>query len=146
MDPRLAWDVLTDYNRLAEFVPGLSASRIASAPGEPLLLEQKGEAGFLVFRFPVEVVLRVEERPHDRLRFILVRGNMKAMRGEWRVEKAGAGTRVSYDAELTPGFWVPPLIGPHIIRRNVKNQLEGVAREMLKRAAARKTEPGKTPA
>ncbi len=144
MEPRLAWEVLTDYNRLADSAPGLSASRIVSAAGEPLLLEQKGEAGFRVFCFPIEVVLRVEERPHEWLRFSLVRGNMKAMRGEWRIEKAENGTRVTYEAELTPGFWVPPVIGPRIIRRNVRKQLEGLGREMLKRAARGKIQPEKT--
>ena len=139
MDSRIAWEVLTDYNHLAEFVPDMRVSRIISAPGEPLLLEQKGEAGFLVFHFPIEVLLQVEERPQDWLRFTLVRGNMKGMRGEWRIEKLGEGTRVTYDAELMPNFWVPPLIGPHIVRRNVRNQLEGVVREMLQRADAKKT-------
>ena len=34
----IAWQVLTDYDNLARFVPGLTSSRIVSEPGAPLLL------------------------------------------------------------------------------------------------------------
>lgn len=38
----LAWRVLTDYENLQRFVPGMQSSRIVSGRGEPLLLEQMG--------------------------------------------------------------------------------------------------------
>ena len=40
VEQRVAWQVLTDYDNLASFVPGMRSSRIVSAAGEPLLLEQ----------------------------------------------------------------------------------------------------------
>ncbi len=50
----IAWQVLTDYNNLARFVPGMLTSEIVSGPGEPLLLKQTGQSGFLLFRlFPL---------------------------------------------------------------------------------------------
>ena len=76
VDKGVAWQVLTDYDNLASFVPGMRSSRIVSAPGEPLLLEQKGESGFLWFRVPIEVVSRVEEAPLNTIRFQSVGGNL----------------------------------------------------------------------
>jgi len=43
----IAWQVLTDYDNLARFVPGLSSSRIVSEPGAPMLLKQTGQSGLL---------------------------------------------------------------------------------------------------
>lgn len=38
VDSGIAWEVLTDYNHLAEFVPEMRISRIISAAGDPILL------------------------------------------------------------------------------------------------------------
>jgi len=133
VDAQTAWQVLTDYNRLAEFVPDMRMSRIISAPGEPLLLEQKGGAGFLLFKVSIEVVLQVDEIPPERLKFHAVSGNMKRMRGEWRISRADRAVRLSYEAELEPDFWVPPVIGAALMRRDIGKQIDGVVQEMLKR-------------
>ena len=136
VDKGVAWQVLTDYDNLASFVPGMRSSRIVSAPGEPLLLEQKGESGFLLFRVPIEVVSRVEEAPLNTIRFQSVGGNLTNKRGEWALEWHDHATRVSYRANITPGFPLPPLIGPAIVGRDVRIMVESVAREMLRRADA----------
>lgn len=39
----------------------------------------------------------------------------------WRFETKNGGTVVSYDLEMTPKFWVPPGIGPYLIKRKLKN-------------------------
>lgn len=44
----VAWQVLTDYDNLASFVPGLQTSRGVSGAGEPLLLRQAGQSGHVV--------------------------------------------------------------------------------------------------
>ena len=133
---RVAWQVLTDYDKLASFVPGMRSSRIVSAAGEPLLLEQKGESGLFLFKVPIEVVSRVEEAPLNTIRFQSVGGNLTNKRGEWALERHDHATRVTYRANITPGFPLPPLIGPAIVGRDVRIMVESVAREMLRRAQA----------
>ncbi len=134
VDQRVAWEGLTDYNRLASFVPGMRSSRIVSAPGEPLLVEQKGESGFLWFRVPIEVVARVEEVPFGTVRFQSVGGNLTNKRAEWDLRRHDHATHVNYRANITPGFSPPPLIGSAIVGREVRIMFESVAREMLRRA------------
>jgi ribosome-associated toxin RatA of RatAB toxin-antitoxin module len=135
-DAEVAWQVISDYNRLADFVPDLRISRIISAPGEPLLVEQAGEAGFLVFKFSINVVLEINEVALQRLGFRAIRGNMRSMRGEWLIEKTVSGIELSYFAELEPSFWVPPFIGPAVMRRDIAAQIGGVVREIERRQAA----------
>ena len=136
VDQGVAWQVLTDYDKLASFVPGMRSSRIVSAAGEPLLLEQKGETGLFFFKVPIEVVSRVEEAPLNTIRFQSVSGNLANQRGEWALERHDHATRVTYRANITPGFPLPPLIGPAIVGRDVQVMVESVAREMLRRAQA----------
>lgn len=146
VDQRVAWHVLTDYDKLASFVPGMRSSRIVSAPGEPLLLEQKGETGLLFFKVPIEVVSRIEEASLNTIRFQSVGGNLKNQKGEWALERHDHATRVSYSADITPGFPLPPLIGPAIVGRDVRIMVESVASEMLRRAGSTGPATSATPA
>ena len=117
------------------------ASRIISAPGEPLQIEQRGETGFLFFRFSINVVLEIAETPLRTLGFRAIRGNMRRMQGEWRIRQTDAGIRMEYESEMEPDFWVPPLVGPAVIRRDVASQVAGLTREILRRQALAPQQP-----
>lgn len=134
VDGQLAWQVLTDYERLADFIPGMHKSRVVSTADEPIRVEQFGEGGFLFYHFPIEIVLQMDETPFESIRFHAVGGNIEQMEGEWRLE-GGSPVQVHYSARMKPQFWVPPLIGPAVIRRDVQLQLDGLTGEMERRAA-----------
>ncbi|MDQ3196791.1 MAG: SRPBCC family protein [Pseudomonadota bacterium] len=134
VDARLAWQVLTDYEHLADFIPGMHKSGVVSTGSEPIRVEQLGEGGFLFYHFPIEIVLQMDETPFESIRFHAVGGNIEQMEGVWRLE-GSAPVHVRYRARMKPQFWVPPLIGPAVIRRDVRLQLDGLVREMERRAA-----------
>ena len=39
----------------------------------------------------------------------------------WRFEERNGGTVVTYDLRMSPKFWIPPGIGPYLIKRKLKN-------------------------
>jgi hypothetical protein len=39
----------------------------------------------------------------------------------WTFQSAGGGTLVNYSLRMTPAFWVPPLIGPYVIKRKLRD-------------------------
>ena len=41
----------------------------------------------------------------------------------WRLAGDGASTRVEYDAEMEPRFFVPPLIGPALVKSKIRREL-----------------------
>lgn len=51
---------------------------------------------------------------------------------EWRFQPEGQGTLVAYDFEFEPKFWIPPLIGPYVI----KNKLERDSADAIHRIEA----------
>ncbi|MBM3357818.1 MAG: hypothetical protein FJY54_08835 [Betaproteobacteria bacterium] len=130
----IAWEVLTDYNNLARFVPGMQSSEIVSGPGQPLLLRQTGQSGFLVFNVPVEVTVRIDEIPLEAVRFRAISGNLNNKAGEWRLEEHGDATLLWYRARITPGFWVPALLATPVMVRDIARKLTGVAKEIQRRA------------
>ena len=57
-DTATIWSPLSDYDRLARFVPGMSSSRTVSRTGAEAVVEQKGSAGLGPFRQRFAVAAR----------------------------------------------------------------------------------------
>ncbi|HEX6572062.1 MAG TPA: SRPBCC family protein, partial [Steroidobacteraceae bacterium] len=132
----LCYAVLADFDRLDDFVPGLISSDVLSAPGEPIVLHQVGEASAGPFDYTLDVTLAVREHPTERIEFERVEGNLRQMKGSWTVAGDATHCDIAYLAEIEPAFWVPPLIGPVLMRNRVEKQLEGVLQEVRRRAPA----------
>ncbi len=139
--PEVAWEVLTDYEHIAAFVPNMASSQIISAPGEPLRVEQKGSASFLLFSFPIEVVYEFDARTSRGLHFHSVSGNLRDMTGDYRIVAVSNGTRIFYEAQFKPDFWTPPLISVAIMRHEIKQQFDGLVKEIERRYTAQQKVP-----
>lgn len=151
-DPRTAWNTITDYQRLREFLPDVERSRVLARDGNRLTVEHRGQFRLYFYTRPVRVRLAVEHEPFAR---VIARSDPGTVDGEAPtlrsfvgryvltvVEVGGrAGVRLHYDAqfELTEGL--PPLIGPlfgaAIVRATMREQFEAMVREIERRQAAR---------
>jgi ribosome-associated toxin RatA of RatAB toxin-antitoxin module len=129
------FDTIADLDHLAEFVPGLKSSRIVSPPGAPIELHQVGEARAGPFEVTLDVTLAVHLEPPHVIEFRRVAGNLARMQGSWTVSGDGSACRIEYRATMEPDFWVPPLIGPLLLRREVDEQMTGVMAEILRRVS-----------
>jgi ribosome-associated toxin RatA of RatAB toxin-antitoxin module len=137
--PLLAWQVLTDYEQLPRFIPGMAKSVVLQRQGNRVLLEQTGEARFLVFSFPIEVRYEVTESPPESVASRVVAGNLRRMNGRYELRPApGGGGRVDlrYRGEIEPDFDLPPLVGVAALRSMVEQQFSAMVTEIERRAAA----------
>lgn len=124
------WRVLTDYDHLADFIPGMLESRIVDRGTRGPVVEQRGEAKVLFFVYPINVRLAVEEYPYERIVSHAVSGNFKRMDGAYTIEAAAARVRLRYVGTLVPDFFVPPLIGAWVLRLNVERQFAALIDEI----------------
>lgn len=138
-DAATLWETLTDYDRLATFIPDMLASRVISAPGQPKVVEQRAEAGLFAFVMPDHVVLAMEERPLGLIRFRAVSGKVATMRGEWIITD-GDPVKLTYRAHVIPLLPPPPLLTDHFVEAEVRQRFAAVVREAERRMLAR---PGK---
>ena len=130
------WEVLTDYEHLPRFIPGIAKSVVRSRDGARLLVEQSGEARFLFFSFPIEVRLEVTERPPQWISSRAIAGNVRRMSGRYEIQPgAGSGTvLLRYVGEIEPDFRLPPLIGVAALRSTVTEQFTAMVAEIERRA------------
>ena len=130
------WQVLTDYDNLARFIPNLSVSRVTARSLEGITVEQKGEARLLLFSFPIEVRLVVSESPQTKVSSRAVAGNFREMSGTYVVDAQGGRVRLRYSGRIVPGFFVPPLIGTWLLRNNVETTFNALVDEIVRRQQA----------
>jgi carbon monoxide dehydrogenase subunit G len=133
----LVWRVLTDYEDLPRFIPGIAKSIVRQRDGNRLLVEHTGEARFLFFSFPIEVTLEVTESPVEWVTSRAVGGNVRRMNARYDLSADGAsGTVVlRYYGLIEPDFALPPLIGVAAMRRTVEEQFTAMVGEIERRAA-----------
>jgi carbon monoxide dehydrogenase subunit G len=133
----LAWEVLTDYDRLAEFIPGMQSSRIVSRSGRNVVVDQSGDARLLFFSFPMQVRLAIEEFPYERIVSRAVEGNIKEMSGAYTLEVQGRSVLLRYTGSLTPGFSIPRLIGTLLVRNTMEKRFGAMVDEIMRRQRLR---------
>ena len=133
-DAATVWSTITDYNRLAAFIPDMVSSRLISAPGTPKRVEQIADAGLFAFIMPDRVVLAMEEVPTgNALRFRAVSGKVASMSGEWRIVGNTSPVTLHYHAHVLPLTPLPPLVSEYFIESEVRARFEAVGSEAERR-------------
>src|SRR3546814_6184254 len=49
--------------------------------------------------------------------------NLRYGKAHWQLERCDAQTCLNFSAELEPDFWVPPLLGPWLIKRTMRREI-----------------------
>ena len=135
------WGTLTDYDHLAEFIPGLGSSRVAGRRDGSLIVEQVGSARFLFFTYPISVTLLATARRPSAIDVRMLHGNLRRLEGGYRLEQAAAGKIVLRWAGLIEPESLPPLLGVLVMRASIEDQFTGMVREIERREAVRRGQP-----
>lgn len=132
------FEVLLDYDNFTRLSSVYQESRqLGLGPdGAPRVYTLARGCILFVCR-SVEKVERLDTRPYVRIVATVIPqlSNLEQGVTEWVLNPDGAGTWLSYRMELVPKFWVPPLIGPPVIRyvlakggKDALQRLENLAR------------------
>jgi hypothetical protein len=132
-DADTVWATLTDYNKLATFIPDMVSSRVISPPGAPKRVEQIADSGLFAFVMPDNVVLLMEESPNRLIRFRSVSGKVLAMTGEWQIVGDSAPVTLVYRSRIIPFAPLPPLVSDYFVEDEVKKRFEAVGKEAERR-------------
>lgn len=127
------WQVITDYDRLADFVPNLTSSkRVPNSEGR-IRLEQIGSQCFLKFKFCARVVIDMTENFPNELGFVLKEGDFKQFEGAWKLEPTAdeKGTQLSYDLFLKPPRAMPASLIERHICHNLTTNLLAIRQRVL---------------
>lgn len=94
------WQILTDYDHLADFVPNLTQSQRIEHPQGGIRIEQVGAECLLKIKFCARVVLDMVERFPDRIDFTMIEGDFKIFQGCWTLTPVANGTATDLGYQL----------------------------------------------
>ena len=110
------FDIVVDYEKYPEFVPGIRACRVRDGDGEKHV-EYELDLGVKRIRY----VLRMAEKRPTSVSWSLVSGEMmKVSNGSWALAAEAGKTRALYTAEIQ--ITRPPLV-PQMIVDRVSDEL-----------------------
>lgn len=127
-EPDAVWRLLTDYNQLTRLSRVFHESRIVKIHGPDrhrVAVIQHACVWF--FCKTMRKVAEVSRLPPRELLIVTDarESDFSYSVEAWRVEAAPeGGTRVYYHAAFTPAFFVPPLIGPWMVKSMFREELE----------------------
>ncbi len=142
--PSGVYRVLSDYDdfeRLSSvFVESRMLEPIENGTGI-VFFHMKGCV--LFFCREVQLIERIDVEPETRIEVTIIPERSEMRRGwaSWDIEPDGEGTLVRYVAEVEPEFWIPPLIGPLVIRAVLLTRGARAARRLEALAAGRPIPP-----
>jgi ribosome-associated toxin RatA of RatAB toxin-antitoxin module len=142
------YDVLADFDQFEKFTSAIVESRNTGPDerGRPgfyarmegcvmLFCKSFIRNGYLLLSPNVQIVAIVNPDESD----------FKFSRERWQLISDKEGTRLVYDFEMEPDFWVPPVIGPYLIQRALRggairavNRIEALARTIEEEKVAAK--------
>jgi carbon monoxide dehydrogenase subunit G len=131
--PAEAWAVLTDFDHMARFISNLQVSRVLSASGNTLQVEQKGKSSGGPFSIAFESVKEYDLKPFESIHTRLVSGSFKKFEGKMHLVAQGEDTRLEYHGESIPEMWIPPLVGLALVRSEIREQFGELRDEILRR-------------
>lgn len=124
------WQILTDYEHLADFIPSLVKSNQIAHPYGGTRLEQVGAHSFLTFKFCARVVLdMIEQFPHQ-LEFQMVEGDFREFSGRWQLYALNSTdqplTELSYNIHILPPRTMPIGLIERCLQHNLALNLTAI--------------------
>jgi ribosome-associated toxin RatA of RatAB toxin-antitoxin module len=119
------FQVITDYDHYAEFLPEVRRIRTSDRKGNEVKVHYELEVVKTI-----KYTLKMQEHAPNRVQWTFVEGEfMKDNRGSWTLEPAGEGkTKATYAIEMKLGALVPNTIVKALVETSLPKMLQAFKR------------------
>ena len=129
----VAWDVLTDFDRLAKWVPNVAESKVLKREETWVTVEQRGVAKYGAASFPYTTERKIELKPPASIKTAQLKGNMRRVESTIMLEPDGKGTRILYHLEIVPSVFAGAVMSKKFVEHEVGEQFTAIVGEMTRR-------------
>ncbi|KAF3436628.1 hypothetical protein FNV43_RR23720 [Rhamnella rubrinervis] len=149
----VVWNILTDYERLADFIPGLAVSQLLDKGHNYARLYQIGQQNLAFgMKFNAKVIVDCYEKELESLpfgqkrdiEFKMIQGDFQIFEGKWSIEQFNRGTEddswidqeihttLSYFVDVKPELWLPVRLVEGRLCKEIKLNLACIREEAQK--------------
>ncbi|KAE9618875.1 putative START-like domain-containing protein [Lupinus albus] len=145
------WSILTDYERLSDFIPGLAVSQLIQKGDRYARLLQIGQQNLAFgIKFNAKGVVDCYEKELETLpsgmkrdiEFKMVEGDFQIFEGKWSIlqqfnigsceESQEVNTTLSYIVDVKPKLWLPVNLIEGRLCNEIKKNLASIRKEAQK--------------
>ena len=132
--PEVVRAVLTDYENIARYLPGIRRSIVHERTSGRVRVEQEAVSRYLLFSKTVHLLLDVREEP-DVIAFRDECGrSFTRYEGSWRLTAQGEKTAIVYRLTAQPAFDVPEFMVGRVLNRDAADMIKHLRAEIARRA------------
>ena len=115
----------------------MTTSRVIGRNGTAAIVEQTGEARFLMISFPLNVTVSSDEHPPSAIGIRALKGNLRKLEGAYEIaDGPGGAVELRWRGTIEPDSMIPVLFTRPIMRAIVEAQFRGMVTEIRRRSAA----------
>lgn len=130
----VAWDVLTDFDHMARWVPNVIESKVLKRDDASITIEQRGVAKYGALSFPYVTERRLDLKPQATIVSTQTKGSLRRVASTMMLEPEGKGTRLTYHLELVPSLLAGALLSKEFVQHEFSEQFTAIIGEMVRRA------------
>lgn len=131
--PTVAWDVLTDFDKLQGWVPNVAESKVLKRDDASVTVEQRGVAKYGAASFPYVTERRIELKPPANLKTAQIKGSMRRVESTIKLEPEGKSTLIIYHLEIVPSVLAGAVMSKKFVEHEVGEQFTAIVGEMTRR-------------
>jgi hypothetical protein len=112
--------VLTDYKHIYRLNPSITESEILPSPHSGTIrVKTRMQGCIFLFCRDVDRVEEVREVNAGHLQAVIIPelSDFTSGSADWRIQPLGDDSRIIYEAQITPAFFIPPIIGSYFVKR-----------------------------
>ncbi len=135
------WQVLVDFDKMAQILSNVDASKVVKADGNKLEVTQKshGQAGPL--RISLDSTRQIELTPKREIQSHLIKGDLKSSDFTTTVSEAGSVTKISVRGKFVAGGLAASALTPEAVEGGTRRQYQELRDEILRRKSNEPTPP-----
>ncbi len=122
------WHVIADYADVKRLNPAVKSSTVIRRNGITLL-RMRITSCVLFICFPITQTESMTTDGQRWVRGVIVPrlSSFRSGMSRWRLRAVASGTEAHFSASLTPSFYIPPVIGPWMVRRKLRAEMRETA-------------------
>jgi len=129
----VAWEVLTDFDHMAQWVPNVAVSKVLKHEGNWVTVEQRGMARFGGASFPYVTERKIEMKSPSAIKTTQLKGSLRRVESSIALEPEGKGTRLNYHLEIVPSVLTRAVMSTSFVEHEIIEQFTAIIGEMAHR-------------
>jgi len=141
VDARIAWEVLSDYDHLARFIPDMKTSRVVSRDGTVSWWNRRASSGSSSTGSRSTWCSKWWSTRCAGSTRRRISGNIRDLQTRYDLTASDAGVKLDYTGRFIPEFSVPLYSGLPMVRRVVERRFRAMVEEIARRDALARDRP-----